>query len=221
MTGVEAPARSAAPEAPSRAPRDDAKAQATPSRLARYLVSRGWIHLVLVTFVGIFLFPFAYMVATSFKTDEELFDPDRLRRRRPAPHIGRSLDEPRHRRQPGAVRQLVVRLHARRAHPHQREDEDSDARQQDQVEPPARDKVLRQRRRRLAGTAERAEPFTPAHSAPTACSATVAAASDPAPARTGSTPSRWRNRGGRTGTPAGTGCTRRRASNRPAARRAS
>jgi multiple sugar transport system permease protein len=42
------------------------------SRIAHYVVSRGWVHLVLITFIALFLFPFAYMVATSLKTDEEL-----------------------------------------------------------------------------------------------------------------------------------------------------
>ncbi|HWP41125.1 MAG TPA: hypothetical protein VNL70_09380, partial [Tepidisphaeraceae bacterium] len=43
-----------------------------PLRLARYFVERGWLHLVLLTGVGIFLLPFAWMVGTSLKTDEEL-----------------------------------------------------------------------------------------------------------------------------------------------------
>ena len=37
-----------------------------------------WIHLLLLSLIGLFLFPFAYMVATSLKTDEELTEPDWL-----------------------------------------------------------------------------------------------------------------------------------------------
>jgi ABC-type glycerol-3-phosphate transport system permease component len=44
------------------------------SRLARYLASRAWLHVTLLLFVAIFLFPFVYMFATSMKTDEELID---------------------------------------------------------------------------------------------------------------------------------------------------
>jgi ABC-type glycerol-3-phosphate transport system permease component len=43
--------------------------------LARYIVRRGWLHLALLTCVGIFLLPFIWMVATSLKTDEELLSP--------------------------------------------------------------------------------------------------------------------------------------------------
>jgi multiple sugar transport system permease protein len=42
--------------------------------LVRYIVEHGWIHLTLLTGIAIFLFPFVYMIATSFKTDEELTD---------------------------------------------------------------------------------------------------------------------------------------------------
>src|SRR5437870_2863194 len=42
------------------------------SRIARYLIERGWVHLVLLTGIAVFLFPFAYMLGTSLKTDEEL-----------------------------------------------------------------------------------------------------------------------------------------------------
>jgi multiple sugar transport system permease protein len=48
-----------------------------PSRSRRFLhalVTRGWIHVALLTCVGIFLFPFAYMFATSLKTDDELLE---------------------------------------------------------------------------------------------------------------------------------------------------
>src|SRR5215216_4922808 len=41
-------------------------------RLARYFVDKGWAHLLLLTGAAIFLFPFVWMLATSFKTDEEI-----------------------------------------------------------------------------------------------------------------------------------------------------
>jgi ABC-type glycerol-3-phosphate transport system permease component len=44
------------------------------SRLFRYLAQRAWLHVTLLFFVAIFLFPFIYMAATSMKTDEELID---------------------------------------------------------------------------------------------------------------------------------------------------
>lgn len=44
------------------------------SRFVRYIIGHGWIHLMLLTGVAIFLFPFAYMFLTSMKTDEELID---------------------------------------------------------------------------------------------------------------------------------------------------
>src|SRR4051812_32911585 len=40
--------------------------------IARYIVRRGWSHLVLLTAAMLFLFPFVWMVATSMKTDEEI-----------------------------------------------------------------------------------------------------------------------------------------------------
>ena len=43
-----------------------------PSRIARYFVTTGWAHLTLLTGVGIFLFPFLWMLSTSLKTDDEL-----------------------------------------------------------------------------------------------------------------------------------------------------
>src|SRR4051812_13313247 len=51
--------------------RADARARRAP-RWATYIVRRGWSHLLLVTAALIFLFPFAWMVATSLKTDEEI-----------------------------------------------------------------------------------------------------------------------------------------------------
>ncbi len=52
-----------------------------PSRLSRIfhrILGRCWIHLLLLSLIGLFLFPFAYMVATSLKTDEELTETDWL-----------------------------------------------------------------------------------------------------------------------------------------------
>ncbi|MCY2954355.1 MAG: ABC transporter permease subunit [Planctomycetota bacterium] len=40
--------------------------------LAHYFISRGWTHLLLLAGVGIFLFPFLWMLSTSLKTDEEV-----------------------------------------------------------------------------------------------------------------------------------------------------
>jgi ABC-type glycerol-3-phosphate transport system permease component len=55
---------------------NDRDAQAPMPKLARYVVTRGWMHLALITCVGIFLLPFVWMIATSLKTDEELLTPD-------------------------------------------------------------------------------------------------------------------------------------------------
>src|SRR5438067_12434282 len=40
--------------------------------IARYIARRGWSHLLLLTAAMLFLFPFAWMAATSVKTDEEI-----------------------------------------------------------------------------------------------------------------------------------------------------
>jgi ABC-type glycerol-3-phosphate transport system permease component len=40
-------------------------------RVGRYIASRGWAHAVLLAGVGVFLLPFAWMLAMSLKTDEE------------------------------------------------------------------------------------------------------------------------------------------------------
>jgi ABC-type glycerol-3-phosphate transport system permease component len=45
-------------------------------QMVRYIVTRGWLHLILLSAVGVFLFPFVYMVGTSLKTDEELTESD-------------------------------------------------------------------------------------------------------------------------------------------------
>src|SRR4051794_16414121 len=42
------------------------------SFVARYFVHHGWVHLLLLSGIALFLFPFVYMFATSLKTDEEL-----------------------------------------------------------------------------------------------------------------------------------------------------
>lgn len=38
----------------------------------KYVASRGWAHLLMLTFAVLFLFPFLWMIGTSLKTDEEL-----------------------------------------------------------------------------------------------------------------------------------------------------
>lgn len=53
-------------------------ASRTAPRWMRYIISRGWIHLLALSLVAVFLFPFAYMFLTSLKTDEELTDPGSL-----------------------------------------------------------------------------------------------------------------------------------------------
>lgn len=56
-----------------RAPvRSHRKTQIATRQLARYFVARGWLHLILLTGVGIFVFPLVWMAATSMKTDDEL-----------------------------------------------------------------------------------------------------------------------------------------------------
>src|SRR3954447_6624990 len=42
------------------------------SRFINYYVTRGWLHLVLLTGVAIFIFPFVWMIGTSMKTDDEV-----------------------------------------------------------------------------------------------------------------------------------------------------
>src|SRR5688500_14364955 len=68
---VRAPASSLPSLAPSRA------ASQSTRRFGR-MIDKAWIHLLLIALMGVFLFPFAYMVATSLKTDEELMQPDWL-----------------------------------------------------------------------------------------------------------------------------------------------
>jgi multiple sugar transport system permease protein len=48
------------------------RARKAPPPLAEYFVSRGWLHLLLLTGVGVFIFPLLWMTATSMKTDDEL-----------------------------------------------------------------------------------------------------------------------------------------------------
>src|SRR5436190_6046679 len=43
-------------------------------KFINYVVSRGWLHLILLCGVGIFIFPFVWMVGTSMKTDDEVTD---------------------------------------------------------------------------------------------------------------------------------------------------
>src|SRR5687767_875802 len=81
-----------------------AKVIRPPGAIARYFVTRGWAHLLLLAGVGIFLFPFVWMVATSLKTDEELTSAswwpqvptfrDASPYVRPAPPITKPIDVP-------------------------------------------------------------------------------------------------------------------------------
>src|SRR5262245_2129137 len=41
-------------------------------KFVRYIVARGWLHLTLLCGVGIFMFPFVWMIGTSMKTDDEV-----------------------------------------------------------------------------------------------------------------------------------------------------
>src|SRR5215207_3140130 len=84
MTGLDptiarhAPASTVATAQPAlvagSAPQSLVSSRQRSSRLARYLVTRAWVHVTLLFFVAIFLFPFVYMFATSMKTDEELIE---------------------------------------------------------------------------------------------------------------------------------------------------
>ncbi|MBA3847775.1 MAG: hypothetical protein H0X45_14185, partial [Planctomycetes bacterium] len=47
------------------------------ARFRRWLAHKGWVHVVLLAGAGVFLFPFAWMVGTSLKTDDEISE-DRL-----------------------------------------------------------------------------------------------------------------------------------------------
>ena len=51
-----------------RAPFSDRKSQIGNRQFAHYFVQRGWLHLILLTGVGIFIFPLVWMAATSMKT---------------------------------------------------------------------------------------------------------------------------------------------------------
>jgi multiple sugar transport system permease protein len=43
--------------------------------IGRYMLTRGWVHLLLIAGAALFLFPFLWMLSTSVKTDEELINP--------------------------------------------------------------------------------------------------------------------------------------------------
>src|SRR4051812_49334229 len=70
----------------------------------RYIASRGWAHLLMLTFAVMFLFPFLWMIGTSLKTDEELTEGNVLPQwpafrasspyARPAPRIAKPVDVP-------------------------------------------------------------------------------------------------------------------------------
>src|SRR5688572_22712489 len=72
--------------------------------MGRYFAARGWAHVLLLAGVGIFLFPFVWMLATSLKTDDELISPNwwpavptfvgESPYVRPAPLIAKPVDVP-------------------------------------------------------------------------------------------------------------------------------
>ncbi len=66
-------------------------------RIAHYIVTKGWVHVVLLSFMGLFLFPFLWMLSTSLKTDEELPEarvlPTIPRFRARSPYV-RRIEEP-------------------------------------------------------------------------------------------------------------------------------
>jgi multiple sugar transport system permease protein len=72
--------------------------------MGRYFAARGWAHVLLLAGVGIFLFPFVWMLATSLKTDDELISPNwwpavptfvgESPYVRPAPVIAKPVDVP-------------------------------------------------------------------------------------------------------------------------------
>jgi multiple sugar transport system permease protein len=78
MTGLDPTVARHAPAAAPAALAEDAPqslaSSRKSSRVLRYLATRAWLHVTLLFFVAIFLFPFVYMAATSMKTDEELID---------------------------------------------------------------------------------------------------------------------------------------------------
>ena len=51
---------------------DNAPREQSHHRFLRYVANRGWVHLLMLTFAALFLFPFVWMLNTSFKTDEEV-----------------------------------------------------------------------------------------------------------------------------------------------------
>ena len=73
----------------------------------RYVASRGWAHLLMLTFAVLFLFPFLWMIGTSLKTDEELTEGNVLPQwpalranspyARTAPRITKPVDVPQER----------------------------------------------------------------------------------------------------------------------------
>ncbi len=57
--------------------RPDATLRPRAAGFRRWLAHKGWVHVVLLAGAGVFLFPFAWMVGTSLKTDDEISE-DRL-----------------------------------------------------------------------------------------------------------------------------------------------
>lgn len=85
------------PPGPARAVSVFRRPPAAPGRFMRYLATTGWVHALLISTMGVFLFPFLWMLSTSLKTDEELpaarVLPD-IPRFRPASPFVRDVEEP-------------------------------------------------------------------------------------------------------------------------------
>jgi multiple sugar transport system permease protein len=78
MTRLEepiAPMRTKRSVAPRPAPEPVVAPVAKRSRIVTHLAKYAWLHLLLITGAMIFLFPFVWLVASSFKTDEEIAEP--------------------------------------------------------------------------------------------------------------------------------------------------
>jgi multiple sugar transport system permease protein len=58
------------------APRGVAEGAGRWQRTGRYFARKGWVHLILLAGVGLFMFPFVWMVGMSLKTDDEVVSSD-------------------------------------------------------------------------------------------------------------------------------------------------
>src|SRR5688500_2828902 len=65
-------ARSGAARVPRHPPSAILHPRLSQPHFARYFARSGWAHLLLLTGALLFLFPFVWMILTSFKTDEEI-----------------------------------------------------------------------------------------------------------------------------------------------------